>query len=76
MLRTETCLKAARPAGMGGKRGNKMGSIVVDLGPDPTTGLNSYPTQANAISNSVVAARNNALLLNANARRRASVAGS
>lgn len=44
-----------------------MGSIVVDLGPDPTTGLDSYPTQANAISNSVVAARNNALLLNATA---------
>ena len=38
---------------------------LTDPGPDPLTGLDPWPTLANARNNSAIAARNNASLLNA-----------
>jgi hypothetical protein len=39
--------------------------LTSDPGPDPVTGIDPYPTLASAISNSIVAAKNNCALLNA-----------
>jgi hypothetical protein len=38
---------------------------ITDPGPDPVTGLDPWPTLANARNNSVISARNNASTLNA-----------